>query len=608
MAARGARDWAEWGARELEHKQMESDDDLDVDLGLPADGAQVIGASFEELDLGDLESPEKRPHQGTNGETSDALELPRLAAGGIHGDAKIERSRSAKVIRKATKAVKILVKTLGLGMFVLVLFVSVINWPPWMIENENSRVQVMTVLFAAGLFIVAVEEIVGINKSAMMMVMAAVMWTFLAVGFHPNSSKAGAQILHEDLARGLEDVGSVLLFLLPAMGVVESIDHFDGFAIVTLLIRRSTRGRQERLMPIITILTFFLSSVIDNLTATIVAIKILRHLVPDDDELRKLCGGLAVIASNAGGAWSPIGDVTTTMLWIQDKISATATVFWLFIPSAVCGIVPLIGIMWTNRHPEPAESDDPAARHRKKDKKIARWEQEPLHEQFDDDDADMPSRKSVVALSAGVVCILMVPALKMGTGLPPYLGMLLALGVIWLLTDVLGFVGHEEEEALNGEHAGEHDGPPTGGVVTALKKVDLTGLLFFTGVLLAVGALDSAGVLRRYADEMKAVLGDSPIALTIVLGLSSALVDNVPLVEAAIDMFKDTEKDDALWQLVALAAGTGGSCLAIGSIAGVTLMSMEGVGFIWYCRKISIWALIGFFMAIGTYSILDMIF
>lgn len=603
----GAKDWAEWGARELDHQQMESDDDFDADLGLPPDGPQVLGASMslEDLDLGDLESPQK-PTTEQNLEPVPLDQLPRLAAGGVDGK-NSARSRSADVISGATRAVKIVVKTLGFGMFALVLFVSVMNWPPWIMESEKARVEVMTVLFAAGLFIVAVEDIVGINKSAMMMVMAAVMWTFLAVGFHPNTSEAGAKLLHEDLARGLEDVGSVLLFLLPAMGVVESIDHFDGFVLVKLIIARLTGGKKVHLLPVVCVLTFFLSAVIDNLTATIVAIKILRHLLPDDVEFRKLCGGIAVCASNAGGAWSPIGDVTTTMLWIQDKISPSATVRWLFIPSSVAFAVPLLGAMWANK---PADTDDSAARHRKKDKKIAQWEQEPLHEQFDEDEADRPNRKNVTALVAGTVFILMVPALKMGTGLPPYLGMLLALGLMWLLTDVLGFVGAEEEARApngDGELEGAHNGPPTGGVVSALKKVDLTGLLFFTGVLLAVGALDSAGVLRRYADEMRLVCGDSPLMMTTLLGLSSALVDNVPLVEAAIDMFKETKKDNELWQLVALAAGTGGSCLSIGSIAGVTLMSMEGVGFIWYVRKISFWALLGYCMSIGTYQLIFMI-
>jgi len=487
---------------------------------------------------------------------------------------------------------------------ILVLTIAIMNWPPWVIESPTARVQIMSTLFAAGLFIVAVEDVVGINKSAMMMVLAAVMWTFLAVGYHPNHSKAGYMQLHEELNRGLEEVGSVLLFLLPAMGVVESIDHFDGFALANKAIRHAIEGREDRLMPIICILTFFLSSVIDNLTSTIVAVKILRRLAPDQEEYRQLCGGLAVIAANAGGAWSPIGDVTTTMLWISEKISATQTVLWLFLPSFVAGVLPLWGLRCQARRLLVQSSP---MQHRVKEKKKGPgWEQEPLKDDVDEEEKDPITRQKVVALIFGVTCILMVPGLKMGCGLPPYLGMLLALGLMWLLTDVMHFQGH----LANGEASPveDHSGPPQFGVVGALKKVDLTGLLFFTGVLLAIGALDAAGVLKEYAEMINELCKHSAVRLSILLGLSSAVVDNVPLVEASIDMFRETPADDPLWQLVALAAGTGGSVLSIGSIAGVTLMSMEHVGFIWYFRRVGVWAAVGFFCGIGMYQLERMIF
>ncbi|CAE8647369.1 unnamed protein product, partial [Polarella glacialis] len=360
-------------------------------------------------------------------------------------------------------------------------------------------VNVMSALFAVGLFFTAVEDVVGINKSSIMLVMAAVMWTFLAVGYHPNTSKAGANELHEELNRGLQDVGAVILFLLPAMGVVESIDHFDGFAVVTMAIRRAMRNKKERLMPIMCIFTFFLSSVIDNLTATIVAVKILRNVVgkAEDEEFRKTCGGLVVIAANAGGAFSPIGDVTTTMLWIQMKITAPSTVRWLFLPSFVAGVLPLLGFMWQLREsPESPEkkthrlavtqdergrsSSTDGDKGKEKDSSPEE-DDEGLHERFPDDHVQVTKMK-VLALVIGIICILIVPALKIGTGLPPYLGMLLGLGLMWLFTDMLPF------EALSQQHPeDQHDGPPRGGVVAALKKVDLTGLLFFTGVLLAVG-------------------------------------------------------------------------------------------------------------------------
>jgi len=218
-----------------------------------------------------------------------------------------------------------------------------------------------------------------------------------------------------------------------------------------------------------------------------------------------------------------------------------------------------------------------------------------------------------MVLLLGICCVLMVPVLKMWTGLPPYLGMLFALGVVWIVTESMGFASPDEEEEDPEMHAREAtaDALETpkahaeavghGGVPAALHKVDLTGLLFFTGVLLAVVALDAAGVLRRYAAWMMETFGDNAVMLSALLGVSSAVVDNVPLVEASIDMFEHP-MDDPLWQLVALAAGTGGSILSIGSIAGVTLMSMEGVGFMWYVRKVSLWAAIGFALGIATYE------
>jgi len=568
------------------------------EVELPSMEPKAIGMGLEDLELND-----SRPATPSRSGVEAREQLPRLPLGGQAREVELSPTvgeQTTRMLNRAASTARGLVKLLGIGVMIVVLIIAIMNWPPWVIESPDARVQVMSVLFAAGLFIVAVEDVVGINKSAMMMVLAAVMWTFLAVGYHPNNSKAGYMQLHEELNRGLEDVGSVLLFLLPAMGVVESIDHFDGFALANMAIKRSIEGRKDRLMPIICILTFFLSSVIDNLTSTIVAVKILRRLASEDEEYRRLCGGLAVIAANAGGAWSPIGDVTTTMLWIQEKITATNTVLWLFFPSFAAGVLPLWGLRCQARRllaaPGPAE-------HRIKDrKKGPGWEQEPLKEEgLDEDDTEQITRQKVIALIFGVLCILMVPGLKIGCGLPPYLGMLLALGLMWLLTDVMHFRGH----MMNGDDAEEddHGGPPQYGVVSALRKVDLTGLLFFTGVLLAIGALNAAGVLKEYAEMINDLCKHSAVRLSILLGLSSAVVDNVPLVEASIDMFRETNTDDPLWQLVALAAGTGGSVLSIGSIAGVTLMSMEHVGFIWYFRKVGIWAALGFFSGIGVYQL-----
>jgi len=218
----------------------------------------------------------------------------------------------------------------------------------------------------------------------------------------------------------------------------------------------------------------------------------------------------------------------------------------------------------------------------------------------------------IVVLVLGVACIFMVPVLKIVTGLPPYLGMLLALGVIWFVTDTNTFKRLTHFEDPRSMEKGDFETPHTPGntqylfsdegVIEALHKMDLTGLLFFAGVLLCVGALNTAGVLHHYADFLMGICGKNSVAIATFLGVSSAVVDNVPLVEAAINMFDDVPLDDPLWQLIALAAGTGGSILSVGSIAGVTFMTMEGVGYIWYCRRISLWAIVGFTLGIATFQ------
>lgn len=559
-----------------------------------------------------------------------------------------------KAIRQTRVAARFFVKAAGVGLMTAVLCLAIVHWPPWVIEDEHKRAQIMSALFVIGIFTVAVEDEIGMNKSAMMLFLAGTMWTFLAVGYRPLNSEAGAHRLHEELNRGLQDVGSVILFLLPAMGVVESIDHFGGFALVTVVIRKAMDGRVERLMPIICVFTFFLSSVIDNLTSTIVALKILKHLAADDEEHRRFCGGMVVLAANAGGAWSPVGDVTTTMLWIQGKITAPMTTKWLILPSLTAGLLPLVGMWWTgNLRPASLDvrsSSDgglgggggvslPVVRRRRgadepdwttdedghgwKDKKKHHTERE-TEMMMEGRDLALRAREDVtplkvVVLAFGIMLILLVPVLKIWTGLPPYLGMLLALGAMWLVTDALDLDAHREMDGrvdvpmdlhdtpVNSPESDdlpvEHHGPPQTGVVAALYKLDLTGLLFFAGILLSVGALDSAGVLHMYATSLVKLCRGSPFALCILLGLSSAVVDNVPLVQASIDMFKETETDDELWQLVALAAGTGGSILSIGSISGVTLMSMDGVSFMWYLRRIGPWSLISFFAGMAVYKI-----
>lgn len=446
-----------------------------------------------------------------------------------------------------------------------------------LLKVSSAESKLMGIVFLCALILVATEDLTCINKSAVIMVTAAVLWLWVAISYEPTRLNTGGWGLNKELNVGLLDTASTVLFLLPAMGVVETMDHFNGFAPITCLVSSNRRN----LMPVVFVMTFALSSVIDNLTSTIVAVKILNKLLPNDEELRKQCGALAVIASNAGGAWSPIGDLTTTMLWIEDKISVAPTVRWLLFPSVLSGVFPLAGFMWQAR--PRSQSRDQGEQPWEVSGELART---------------VVTHMEAGAFIIGLVCILMVPALKVGCGLPPYLGMLLALGLFWLVTDLLGFSGKE-----SGDDDANHHGPPRVGVVAALKKVELTGLLFIIGVLMAVGALHAAGVLKSFAKNLQTITEGSPVTLSILLGLSSAVVDNVPLVDACINMFDRVPRDGALWQLTALSAGTGGSILSIGSMAGVLLMSLENVSFMWYCRNASSWAILGFFLGILVYKI-----
>jgi len=523
----------------------------------------------------------------------------------------VKSVRPQRCLETASSSFRFIVKVLGISVIGVFFIFGFLHWPLQLIDDEQKRATIMSALFAIGLLMVMVEDHVNINKAAIMLIVSATMWTFLAVGHHPNHSHEEHEKLEHELEHGLKDVASIILFLLPAMGVVESIDHFDGFAIVTHAIRRGIGGQMTLLMPVLCLITFAMSAIIDNLTATIVALKILRHVVGDNRHLRHLIGGLVVIAANAGGAWSPVGDVTTTMLWLSGNISAPRTVQWLFLPSLVAAVVPMAGL-WAQAVWEIRSSSSNSE---------ANAEVDEAEEGSCGSSTSGPqiTLSKVLVLALGIACIFMVPVLKMTTGLPPYMGMLLALGIIWFVTDTRAFRRLARQENTvpdSSSRSLDGDGTPTTpkeehfseeGVIEALHKMDLTGLLFFAGVLLAVSALNTAGVLKAYAELLVRLCGDSPVLICSLLGISSAIVDNVPLVEAAINMF-DKPQDDPLWQLVALAAGTGGSILSVGSIAGVTLMTMEGVGYLWYCRRVSLWAALGFACGIATYQLERQIF
>jgi len=499
---------------------------------------------------------------------SPAREL-RMRGSPTRREAEESGCATDKVVKVATTSTRRLMKISSLTLFALVFLLAFLGWPSVVIEDAEIHRSILGVLFLTGIVLVALEDVVRLDKSAIMLILASVMWTYHGAVEHPTKSQEGHEHLTHELGKGLVDVGSVILFLLPAMALVESVDHLGGFSGITSYLVKRTKDHPGRLMPMICFLAFFLSSLIDNLTATIVCVKILQRVVPHRQQWRHACGGLVVVAANAGGAWSPIGDVTTTMLWIQHKVSTFGLIQWLFLPSFVAALVPLLGIWWQASRQEAEEHS----------------KQEEV--------AIASSKSASLVLFVGMLCILAVPTVKMVTGLPPYLGMMMALGIFWLVTELA-----LEEEATEGHGKS--------GVPAALHKVDLSSLLFFVGVLMAVSTLDSAGVLERYARFMQTVTGGNATTLAALLGVSSAVVDNVPLVQASIEMF-DEPMDAPLWQLVALAAGTGGSMLAVGSVAGVTLMGLEGVGFLWYTKNISPWALLGFALALGTYQLQRMV-
>eukprot|EP00930_Biecheleria_cincta_P013471 TRINITY_DN11987_c0_g1_i1.p1 TRINITY_DN11987_c0_g1~~TRINITY_DN11987_c0_g1_i1.p1 ORF type:complete len:551 (-),score=101.37 TRINITY_DN11987_c0_g1_i1:116-1768(-) len=475
----------------------------------------------------------------------------------------------------AFRWIRFFAQIVALGLMVVIVCMAIFNVPKNLFDDVKPHNQILAVVFLIGIALVALEEVIGLDKTPVMLMLSGVMWTFHAVSFHPISSEHGHEHFNEALHKALAEVSEVVLFLLPAMGIVESIDHYDGFSLVTAFITRRTRDNPGLLMPMICVITFFLSAIVDNLTSTIIAVKILRSLLPDQKEWRHACGGLAVVAANAGGAFSPVGDVTTTMLWVQGKVSTTSTVAWLFFPAVAAGIAPMAGIWWQAKHCARTPTDT----------KVVGVESGELN------DIEV-TIKSKVFLIVGLSSILTVPIMKIITGLPPYLGMIMAFGVFWLFANAcVKYLGETSETDDHGE-----------GVMDALHKVDLSSLLFFTGVLLAVSCLDNSGVLHAYAEALAEITGNNTMLLCTLLGVSSAVVDNVPLVQASINMFHDPI-DAPLWQLVALAAGTGGSLLLVGSVAGVTFMGLEGVNFLWYCKNISHWAALGLALGLGTYQL-----
>jgi len=372
-------------------------------------------------------------------------------------------------------------------------------------------------------------------------------------------------VKHE-LAHHLVEIAEILFFLLGAMTIVETVDHYKGFKLLTDKIKTTNK---VKLLWILSLLTFFMSAALDNLTTTIVLVALLRKLIADK-ETRWFFASIVVLAANAGGAWSPIGDVTTIMLWVKGNVTTGPIIRDVLLPSFICLIVPLtVASFMVKGSVERPEFDD-------------------------SDESDTPQTTKITMLILGISCLLFVPVFKTVTHLPPYMGMLLGLGVVWLTTE---FILIKRSDELDKHHYS---------VIGVLKKIDVPTIFFFLGILTAVAALQTAGHLALLAGWLDKVTAGNIYIINLAIGVLSSVVDNVPLVAGAMGMYNVAEigafaQDGAFWQFLAYCAGTGGSILIIGSAAGVAAMGMEKIDFIWYFKRISFLATIGYLAGAGVY-------
>lgn len=412
----------------------------------------------------------------------------------------------------------------------------------------------LTFLFVAGYVLIAFEHVVRINKTATALLTGVLCWTAVAL------QTPETQTVVHHLGEHLTGIAEILFFLLGAMTVVELIDAHDGFTLITdRIASRNTRT----LLWLISLLTFFLSALLDNLTASIVMVSVARKLVRNADQ-RRVIAGVIILAANAGGVWSPVGDVTTTMLWIGGQITTANIIRQLLLPSFVSLLVPLVLVTYRYRsNTEVARSSATQGISRPYVTKAAR-------------------RERRIMLAIGLGGMLFVPIFKTLTHLPPYIGMLFVLGAIWVASEVLH---SDKDEADRQKFTAAY----------ALSRIDAPSILFFLGILLAVASLEATGVLRTLAGLLNRSVGNLDLIVALI-GLASAVVDNVPIVAAAMGMYdlQTHPPDSKLWEFLAYCAGTGGSLLVIGSAAGVAVMGMERLTFGWYLRRISALALAGY--------------
>jgi NhaD family Na+/H+ antiporter len=415
----------------------------------------------------------------------------------------------------------------------------------------------LSVVFILAYAAIAFEHPININKSASALVGAGVLWTIYALNMGDHA------LVGHQLNETVATTAQIVFFLIGAMTIVEVIDAHNGFEVITSRVKTT---RLSSLMWLIGIVTFFLSAILDNLTTTIVMVSLIKKIL-DKQEERLLFAAMIVISANAGGAWSPIGDVTTTMLWIGGQITALAIVKSLFLASVVNLLVPLSIVSYQLRG-----------------KNIVSPEAK-LHANLS---KSTDGERNLIFL-VGLGVLILVPAFKTVTHLPPFMGILLGLGLLWLLGDIM----HKNKEAAEKEHLT---------LTHALMRIDMSSIVFFIGILLAVATLEHSHILNMLATWLDQNVGRQDLIITL-MGLASAVVDNVPLVAASMGMY-DIAKypaDSFLWEFIAYCAGTGGSILIIGSAAGVAAMGLEKIQFGWYLKKISWLALIGYFSGIAVY-------
>ena len=431
------------------------------------------------------------------------------------------------------------------------------------IKNQKSMQILLILIFVIGYLAIAFEHPIKINKTAIALLTGVLCWTVYIVSANNPDAVLG------ELSHHLASVSEILFFLLGAMTIVELVDAHDGFRLIT---DRITSKNRVKLLWLISLITFFLSAILDNLTTAIVMVSVLRKLIKNSDD-RKLFAGVVIIAANAGGAWSPIGDVTTTMLWIGGQITPVNIMKTLLIPSLISLLVPLIYL-------------NSKLKGSVKRGEVEEDSEEEVHELV------IKTQNSVIMLLTGLGTLLFVPIFKTITHLPPYMGILLGLGVVWVVSEIL----HSEKDD-------EEKHPFT--VAHALSKIDTSSILFFLGILISIGALESTHLLSGLAQWMDKTIGNQDV-IVVAIGLASAVIDNVPLVAASMGMYdlSSFPADSKIWEFMAYCAGTGGSILIIGSAAGVAVMGMEKIDFMWYVRKISFTALIGYFAGVGAYLVI----